>query len=145
MVGAGANSRRHTDSSINSAQYDRIVTFADCTSADGACFGCMMHTKFQSDELFKHSRVGSEGVGDLFLLEEVWPVEGALGTTTNVPLVKRVSCMMPLEGELSIVILAVPIIAPRKGDMRYFCQHHVRDIDFGHISIEQAICGSALW
>lgn len=145
VSGSGANSRFRLPNNVTSANYERIVTFADCSSTNGACFAFMTHTKTQSVALFENMRVGQEGIGDLILLEEIYPVDDTLGTTTNVALVKRCSHVLPLSGDMATLVPSVPLEAAGKGDTRYFCQHHVRTIKFGHVTIEQAVCGGKLW
>ena len=144
-TGAGSNSRARLGNNYATANYDRIVTFADCSSTSGACFAYMTHYKTQSFNFFKNLRVGQEGIGDLILLEEINPVADSLGATTNVALIKGCSHVLPLAGDVATLVPSVPLEAPSKGDTRYFCQHQVRHIEFGHVSIEQAICGGKLW
>lgn len=143
--GAGANSRQRVSNNLTPANYDRIMTFADCSSTNGVCFAFMTHTKTESSNFFKNLRVGQEGVGDLILLEEVDPVSDTLGSTTNVALIKECSHVLPLSGTMARMVPSVPLRAPNKGDTRYFCQHNVRSLQFGHVSIVQAICGGKLW
>ena len=144
VSGAGQNSRQRVNH-VTSANYDRIMTFADCSDTTGACFAFMTHNKTQSGSFFDNLRVGQEGIGDLVLLEEVDPISDSLGTTTNVPLIKRCSHVLPLSGDIAELVPSVQLLAPNTGNTKYFCQHHVRDIQFGRVSIKQAVCGGKLW
>jgi len=130
---------------LTPVKYDRIVTLADCSSPKGDVFACLLRTKTESEKFFSSMRVGQDGIGDVLLLEEVYPVDDTLGNTTNVALVKRCSHVLPLRGDMRRLVPDVPIKAAEKGDTRYFCQHQVRTIQFGHASIQQAICGGKLW
>lgn len=144
-TGQGANSRFRLNNTYNAARYDRIVHFADCSSTHGDVFACMLETNKQSVNFFRSLRVGQEGIGDLILLEEVYPVDDTLGSTTNVPLVKRCGHVLPLDGQMATLVPEVPLVAPAVGDTRYFCQHGVHALEFGHVSIQTAICGGKLW
>jgi len=144
VSGVGPNSRLRTGS-YTSANYDRIVTFADCSSTNGACFAYMTHTKTQSVNLFENLRVGQEGIGDLVLLEEIYPISDTLGGSTDLALIKKCSHVLPLSGNIATLVPSVPLKAPDKGNTRYFCQHNVRDLEIGHVSIQQAVCGGRLW
>jgi len=144
VSGTGQNTRQRV-SHITSANYDRIMTFADCSDTSGNCFAYMTHNKTQSVNFFDNLRVGQEGIGNLVLLEEIDPISDSLGTTTNVPLIKHCSHVLPLSGDMAKLVPSIPISAPTKGNTKYFCQHHVRDIQFGRVSIKQAICGGKLW
>lgn len=144
-TGAGANSRYRLASNLTTTNYDRIVTFADCSSSTGECFAYMSHTKTQSVNFFENLRVGQEGIGNLVLLEEIYPVGDTLGSSTNVALIKRCSHVLPLTGNVATLVPSVQIGAPIKGDTRFFCQHRVKVVEFGHASIQPAVCGGELW
>jgi len=125
---------------------DRILTFADCSNSNGTVFAVLLETKVWSNRFFQEAMLGQEGVGDLFLLEEVEPLEDTLGSTTNVLLAKRVNHVLPLkEDDLVRIVPQVPAIAPKKGATRYFSQHHVTNLEFGQVFITAAICGGDLW
>ena len=130
---------------LTPVRYDRIVNFADCSSTNGDVFACMLRTKTESEKFFSSMKVGQNGIGDVVVLEEVYPVDDTLGNTTNVSLMKRCSHALPLRGDMRGLVPDVPIKTPNKGDTRYFCQHHIRTVKFGHVSIEQAVCGGKLW
>jgi len=144
-IGKGANARFRSNAVVTSARYDRIVHFADCSSNNGDVFACMLDTKTQSTNFFSSLRVGQEGIGDLILLEEVYPVDDTLGNTSNVPLMKRCSHTLPIDGDMVTLVPEVPLKTPAVGDTRYFCMHHIRLMEFGHVSIQTAICGGKLW
>jgi hypothetical protein len=143
--GAGSNARMRTNNTVTVAQYDRIATLADCSSKNGTIFACLMESKKEATKFFSNMVAGHEGVGDVVLLEEVYPVNDTLGTSTNVPLVKRVTRVLPLAASMADIIAPVKIKMPSKGDTRFFSKHGEKDIKFGHIIIEQAICGGKLW
>jgi hypothetical protein len=94
-TGASANSRLRISNVITPVKYDRIVTFADCSSNKGDVFACMLRTKTESEKFFYSLKEGQDGIGDAILLEEVYPVDDTLGTTTNVALMKRCSHVLP--------------------------------------------------
>lgn len=143
---SGSDAKRfRLPNTSGAVKYDRIVHFADCSSTVGGVFACILHTKSESEKFFENMKVGQQGIGDLVLLEEVLPVSDTLGSTTNVPLIKRCKYVLPISADVSAVIPEIPLVAPNKGDTRYFSKHHVRDLEFGRVCIQQAICGGRLW
>jgi len=139
--------QRAMNANTNPVKYDRIVTLADCSSSrsEGDVFACMMTSKGLSDRFFANMKIGQEGIGNLVVIEEAFPVDSTLGMGTNVALIKRVGPVLPLRNSMVSLVPSIPITAPDKGDTRYFCQHSDTSVVFSSAQIEDAICGGFLW
>jgi hypothetical protein len=145
-AGGGPNKAARLASAANPVQYDRILTLADCSSRSGLTFAVFFAVKREAEEFFQHMTAGQKGVGDVVLLEEVYPTTETLGKGTNVTLIKRVTRAIPLDANIVDMIPEVPLKTPRKGNTRFFSKHGETELIFWHaVLCHSEFCGGFLW
>ena len=89
---------------------------------------------------------GAQGVGNVLLLEEVYPTTETLGRGTNVILVKRVARAVPLKVKMVDIIRPVEIQTPGIGDTKWFCKHNETNLRMWNAQIVASIkCGGYVW
>jgi len=141
--GQGANTRARLPNNITSREYNRLVTFGDVSSGRMArCFTVILKTPKDAKDLFKHSFVGQEGVGNLFLLQEPEPITRSLGSSTSVPIIDGVLDLFPLNMPIRTSIPQVQIAKPGQGETRYF-SHHGANIHMSNVRVVGPLCGGA--
>lgn len=115
---AGATKGGQTRKKQQSLSYDRIFTFADLRSRNGACFVVLTQTAHESEHLLKFCR-DDIVVGKVFILLELEPIRKFL--SSSLPIATCSDPFIPLRLVSDHVHAVVPRVA-KPGETLYFVQ-----------------------